>query len=74
MRRDRQAIRREVVMNAETFLSERLDVEQESAMNCMKSAAFIDNGKVLLSHLFPEDRPIGTFAEAVCESWSQRAS
>jgi len=32
MRRDRQAIRREVVISAETFLSERLDVEQENAM------------------------------------------
>jgi len=50
MRRDRQAIRREVVISAETFLSERLDVEQESAMSCMKciltsktNAAFIEN-------------------------------
>jgi len=56
-------------MNAEIFLSERLDVEQESAMSCMKSGAFIENGKVWLSHLFPE--VIGTFAEEVCESWSQ---
>jgi len=67
MRRDWQAIRREVVMSAETFPSERLDVEQESAMSCMKSiftsetnAAFIENRKVLLSRLFPED--IGTSA------------
>jgi len=58
------------------FLSERLEVEQEIAMSCMKSiltskanAAFTENGKVLQSHLFPED--IGTFAEEVCESWSQ---
>jgi len=63
-------------MSAETFLSERLDVEQESAMSFMKSiltsktnAAFTDNGKVLPSHLFLGD--IGTFAEEVCESWSQ---
>jgi len=76
MRWDRQAIRREVVMSGEAFLSERLDVEQESVTSCMKSiftsktnAAFIENGKVLLSHLFPGD--IGTFAEEVCESWSQ---
>jgi len=74
MRRDQQAIRREVV--AKTFLSERLDVEKESAMSCMKSiltsktnAAFIDNGKVLLSHLLPEDiDTFDTFAEEVCES------
>jgi len=33
MRLDRQAIHREAVMSAETFLSERLDVEQESAMS-----------------------------------------
>jgi len=30
---------------------------------------FKENCKVLLSHLFPED--IGTFAEEMCESWSQ---
>jgi len=76
MRRDRQAIRREVVMSADSFLSERLDVEQESATSCLKSiltsktnAAFVENGKVLLSYLFSEDT--GTFAEEVCESWSQ---
>jgi len=76
MRRNWQAIRREVVMSAKTFLSESLDVEQESAMSCRKAiltrktnAAFIENGKVLLSHLFPEDT--GIFAEEVCESWSQ---
>jgi len=75
MRWDRQTIRREVVLSAEIFLSERLDVEQESTMSCMKSiltsktsVAFIDNSKVLLFHLFPDD--IGTFAEEVCESWS----
>jgi len=60
-------------VSAEIFLYERLDVEQESAMSCMKSiltrktnVAFIENGKVLLFHVFSED--IGTFAEEVCVS------
>jgi len=68
VRRDWQAIRREVVMSAETLLSERLDAEQESALSCMKSIrqAFVENGKLLLFHLFHED--IGTFAEEVSES------
>jgi len=45
-------------------------------MSCVKSiltsktnGSFIENGKVLLSHLFPES--IGKFAELMCESWSQ---
>jgi len=41
----------------------------KSILTRKTNVAFIEKGKVLLFHLFPED--IGTFAEEVCESWSQ---
>jgi hypothetical protein len=71
------AIRTEVIMSAKSFLSQRVNLEQEKNINDIAGLLsknnnlndFIKCGNALVTSLFPDE--VGTFADESCELWEQ---
>jgi hypothetical protein len=76
MKRNAMAIRNEIILSAEQFLSERLNVEQEDVIAKMKEMlttkslnCFVQIAVSLSADLFPGSE--GCIADDVCEQWQQ---
>lgn len=79
MRRNRNAIRQEVIQCSVNFLSERLCVEQDQVMQSMRAileaktvSEMIDAGTPLVQDLFPGE--VTSFADCICEQWDTISS
>jgi len=73
-RRDKTAIRREVVSTATNFLAARMDAEQEERISLMKSKLLATScqqmicaGDCLVRQLFPGE--LCGFGNSVCKAW-----
>ena len=77
MRRNNDAMRVEIVQSAITFLSERMDIEEDGTINNLKKVLesksakeFIVSSRDLISQMFG-DEALQEFVGDVCASWSK---